>query len=372
MNRIPLIRPVITQAVRDRVLAVLDSGFLTEGPVTKALEESMARFTGARRAIAFPSCTVGLEIAMRAFGVGPGDEVIVPDYTYPATASAVAIAGALPVVVDIDPHTLCIDYDALEAAITPRTRAVMPVSLFGNPLDYGRLESIRTSHGNLRIIEDAACALGASQGGRMVGSHGDAAIFSLHPRKFITTGEGGMLTTDNDEIADWINAYKHFGLKAAPDSRESASFVMMGSNAKLSDILAAVGLSQMEMVDDLLERRRELAARYVSLLAGTPGVELPRTTPDGRHSYQTFCVLIEHRDQVMADLRGQGIEAQIGTYALHRQPAFQDPGLCRLVGDLAASARVADRCLALPLFHDMTDDQQQTVVNALGAALDRF
>ena len=369
MNRIPLIRPVITQATRDRVLAVLDSGYLTEGPVTRTLEDQIARFTGTRHAIAFPSCTVGLEIALRACGIGPGDEVIVPDYTYPATGAVVAIVGALPVVVDIDPGTLCLDYDAVEAAMTPKTRAILPVSLFGNPLDYARLEAIRARFPGLRIIEDAACSLGASQGGRRVGTFGDAAVFSLHPRKCITTGEGGLLTTDNDDLAAWSNAYKHFGLTTPQGSREGASFTMMGTNAKLSDILAAVGVSQMEIVEDLLRRRRELAARYRELLTHTPGVRFPSEPADSLHSYQTFCVFVDRRDQVMATLRAQGIEAQIGTYALHRQPAFQDPARCRLVGDLAASASAADHCLALPLFHDMTDNQQHTVVKALGAAL---
>ncbi|EGY25639.1 beta-eliminating lyase family protein [Desulfovibrio sp. A2] len=366
-RRIPLIRPTIDDAVKQRVLAVLDSGFLTEGAVTRDFERAVGRFVGAQHAIAVPSCTVGLEIALRAFGIGPGDEVIVPDYTYPATASVVSIVGALPVVVDVDPETMLIDCDALEAAITPRTRAALPVSLFGNPLDYGRLDDIRARHG-VRMIEDAACSLGAAQGGRRTGSACDAAVFSFHPRKFITTGEGGMVTTSNPEMAAWMDAYKHFGLTAATP-REGATFASMGTNAKLSDILSAVGLAQMDRVDELLARRRALAARYVELLDGMPGVALPRTTPGGTHSYQTFCVFIERRDQVMATMRAQGVEAQIGTYALHRQPAFGNPATCRLSGPMPGSSRAADRCLALPLFHDMTDDDQRHVARTLAAAM---
>jgi len=364
---IPLIRPVIDDTVKQRVLEVLDSGYLTEGAVTRDFEENVRRFVGAGHAMAVPSCTVGLEIALRAFGVGPGHEVIVPDYTYPATASVVNIVGALPVVVDVDPETMLVDYDALERAITPHTRAILPVSLFGNPLDYERLDDIRTRYG-VYVIEDAACALGAAHAGTRAGAACDAAVFSFHPRKFITTGEGGMVTTNSAEHAAWMDAYKHFGLTASTP-REAATFTTIGTNAKLSDILAAVGLAQMERIDELLARRLALAARYTELLDGMPGVTMPRTTPGGTHSYQTYCIHIDRRDHIMAALRAQGVEAQIGTYALHRQPAFANPATCRLSGPMLGSRQAADHCLALPLYHHMTDDDQRHVVRTLAEAM---
>ncbi len=207
---IPLMKPYVTPEVKQAVCDVLDSGWLTEGPVTRALEESFGRYIGCEYALAVSNCTVGLETALRALGIGPGHEVIVPDYTYPATAFAVNLVGATAVLVDVHPATLLIDYEALEAAITPRTRAVMPVSIFGNPLDYDRLHQIRARHG-LYIIEDAACAIGAAFRNTKVGALADISVFSLHPRKFITTGEGGIITTANREWAEWMLSYTHFG-----------------------------------------------------------------------------------------------------------------------------------------------------------------
>ena len=299
-------------------------------------------------------------MAVRCLGIGPGDEVIVPDYTYPATAEAVMIAGAKAVVVDVDADTMLINFDALEAAVTPRTKAVMPVSLFGNPLDYDRLLALNKKHG-FAIIEDAACSIGASFRGRKVGSWSDISVFSLHPRKFITTGEGGVITTNNAKWAEWMVSYKHFGIGVA-SARETTQFTMVGTNYKLSNLQAAVGVVQMRDVDVLLARRRELAARYCRKLSG---VELPVTTPGGEHSWQSFCVQVNERDRVMKALRGEGIEAQIGTYSLHMQPAFRNDARCELRGPFDGSRRAYEHCLALPLFHDMTESEQDRVVERL-------
>ncbi|MEW5722775.1 MAG: DegT/DnrJ/EryC1/StrS aminotransferase family protein [Thermodesulfobacteriota bacterium] len=367
MRKIPLIRPYITQEVKTRVLAVLDSGYLTEGPVTRELEAAFEKFTGGPHALAVTSCTTGLETALRCLGLGPGDEVIVPDYTYPATADAVAIVGATPVLVDVFPRTMLVDYAALETALTDRTRAIIPVSLFGNPLDYDQLNRLKQKAG-LYIVEDAACALGAEYQGRKAGALADISVFSLHPRKFITTGEGGMITTDRADWAEWMNSYKHFGLTKA-GSREGAVFGRLGTNYKLSGVLAAIGLAQMERLGELLERRRALARNYVRLLSGQPGVTLPETTAGGVHSYQSFCVFVEDRDRVKRVLRDRGIEVQIGTYALHLQPVFQDRAVCRLAGDLPGSRFAFEHCLTLPLYHDLTAQDQEYVVDSLLALL---
>jgi perosamine synthetase len=363
MIRIPLIRPYITDEVRARVLDVLDSGYLTEGPVTRELEASFRQYIGCRHALAVTSCTTGLELALRCLGIGPGDEVIVPDYTYPATASVVAIVGAKPVIVDCSPETMLIDYDAAAAAVTPRTKAIIPVSLFGNPLDYDRLDAIKARHG-VAIVEDAACAIGAEYSGRKVGRHADMTVFSLHPRKFITTGEGGMVTTDRDDWAAWMESYKHFGMGRAT-AREAIVFERIGTNYKLSNLQAAVGVVQMRHIDELLARRRALAARYVERLAGRPGVTLPVTTCGGVHSYQSFCILVPERDRLLSTLRGEGIEVQIGSYALHQHPAYRGSDAVETRGDLAGSTQAFERCLALPLFHELTFDQQDEVVSAL-------
>ena len=363
MMRVPLIRPFINDEVRARVLEVLDSGHLTEGPVTRELEAAFRGYTGARHALAVTSCTTGLEMALRCLEIGPGDEVIVPDYTYPATASAAAIVGAKAVIVDCDPKTMNIDYDAVEAAIGPNTRAIIPVSLFGNPVDYTRLNAIKAKRG-LHIVEDAACSIGAEYEGRKVGTQADMTVFSLHPRKFITTGEGGVVTTENDAWAEWMESYKHFGMGRSTE-RESIVFERIGTNYKMSNLNAAVGVVQMRHVDDLLAKRRALAARYVSLLSGQRGIAIPAITPGGVHSYQSFCVQVADRDRILKTLRGNGIEVQIGSYALHRHPAYQTGGLIDCRGPFPGSDEAYDSCLALPLFHELTEAQQDLVVSAL-------
>jgi dTDP-4-amino-4,6-dideoxygalactose transaminase len=327
------------------------------------LEEAVRSYVGCAHTIAVTSCTTGLEVALRALGVGPGDEVIVPDYTYPATAYAVNLVGARCLIVDVDKKTMNIDYAALERAVTPATKAVIPVSLFGSPLDYDRLGSLKRSHG-FYVVEDAACSLGATYKGARVGALADISVFSFHPRKFITTGEGGAVCTNNDEWAEWINSFKHFGMDAA-DSRGGVQFQMVGTNYKLSDVLAAIGLSQMESIDELLTRRQELAGHYLALLADTAAVTIPEVPAGGIHSYQSFCVFVNERDRVMADLRSKGIEAQIGTYSLHMHAAFSDITKFEFCGAMGGSRFSFENCLALPLYHEMTRDDQVYVVSAL-------
>jgi dTDP-4-amino-4,6-dideoxygalactose transaminase len=363
MKKIPLIKPYVTEEVKAKVCEVIDSGYLTEGDVTREFEQAFRDYVGSEYAIATTSCTTGLEMALRALGVGPGDEVIVPDYTYPATADVVAIVAAKAVIVDVDQETMLIAYDELEQAITQKTKAIIPVSLFGNPLDYHRLSAIKDRYG-LYIVEDAACAIGAEYNGTRVGNLADISIFSLHPRKVITTGEGGMITTNNPKWAEWMTSYKRFGMREQA-SRKESYFERTGTNYKLSDLLSAVGLVQMRHLDELLTRRIYLAEKYIQLLENNGLVYIPKTTSSGKHSRQSFCVHIENRDKVMSRMRELGIEAQIGTYSLHMHPAFSPGERCRLCGDMAGSSYAFRHCLSLPMYHEMTDEDQQTVVNNL-------
>jgi perosamine synthetase len=360
---IPLIKPYITERVKAKVCDVLDSGHLTEGPVTREFEKTFETYIGCRHAIAVTSCTTGLEMALRALKIGPGDEVIAPDYTYPATANVVAIVGAKIVLVDIDPQSMLIDYDAIEDAMTERTKAVIPVSLFGNPLNYTRLAKIKNRYG-VFIIEDAACAIGAEYKGDKVGIQADFSIFSLHPRKFITTGEGGMITTNDGKSADWMLSYKHFGM-GVHNSRVTTTFERTGTNYKMSDLLAAVGLVQMQDVEYLLKRRRDRAQTYIELLHDLPDVSLPTTTSNGIHSYQSFCIFVENRDEILRRMRELGVEVQIGSYALHTHPAFKPSAHCEIYGDMRSSNYAFAHCLALPLYHDMTIEEQKIVVSTL-------
>jgi len=363
MKKIPLIKPYITEELKAKVCEVLDSGYLTEGPVTRAFEEKFKAYIGCGYALAVTSCTTGLEMALRALDIGAEDEVIVPDYTYPATADVVNIVGATAVIVDVSRDTMLIDYDKIEAAITNRTKAIIPVSGFGNPLDCDRLARIKEKYG-VYVVEDAACSIGAEYKGVKVGNQADISVFSLHPRKFITTGEGGMITTANGDWADWMMSYKHFGM-GVEGTRLTNCFERVGSNYKLSNILAAVGLAQMHHIDGLLERRLELSENYLRLLKEHEGIDVPQTTEHGKHSRQSFCIFVKGRNEVIRKMADAGVEVQIGTYALHLHPAFAPSGGCRFAGLFPGSLYAFEHCLTLPLYHEMTKDDQAYVVENL-------
>jgi perosamine synthetase len=369
VTRIPLSKPYLNEDLKRGVLAVLDSGYWTEGPVTRAFEDLCRRHIGCAHALAVCNCSVGLEMALRVLGIGPGDEVIVPDYTYPVTAAVVNIVGATIVLADVERDTMLLDLDALEAALTPRTKAVMPVSIFGLPLAYDRLNKLKERHGFF-VIEDAACSIGTEYRGRKTGDWADISAFSFYPRKFIATGEGGLVTTNNPAWAAWMDSYKHFGMRSQA-TREDTVFEMLGTNYKLSNILAAVGHAQMVVIGDLLARRREQANRYVELLGSDARIEIPRVIAGGLPSYQAFCVLIHDRDRVMRELRARGIEVQIGSYALHLHPAFRPSALCRHAGDLENSRYVFEHALALPLYHELTKEEQNEVVSQLLSTLSK-
>lgn len=362
---VPLARPPVTEAVKDLVRRTLESGWITEGPVTKAFEAAFAAFIGCRAAIAVTSCTVGLDVALRAAGVGPGDEVIVPDFTYPCTASVVALVGAVPVIVDIDRDTMLVDCNRMEAAVTSKTKAIIPVSLFGNPLDYERLDAFRARHG-VTIIEDAACSVGSRYAGAFVGNHADLTVFSLHPRKILTIGEGGFITTGDAALEAWIRSYKNFGVT----ERDGVyTFDILGHNYRVSDILSAVGLAMMDDLPGLIEHRRSLARAYTERLEGVPGVRLPALTPRGEHGWQSYPVFVDDRDRRIGQMRARGIEVQVGTHALHRHPAFGDERVCRLEGPFENSGFCYEHCMVLPIHHEMTEDTVGRVVGELQAIL---
>ncbi len=356
-------KPYVDENIREKVNEVLESGYLTEGPVTRAFEKAVADFTGAGHALAVCNCTVGLEMALRALGVGPGDEVIVPDYTYPATADAAAIVGATIVLVDIRRENMLVDYDAMEAAITPKTKALMPVSLFGNPLDANRMGGISEKTG-IPVVEDAACSIGAEFKGHKTGSLADISVFSHHPRKFITTGEGGTITTNDDALAAWMDSYKHFGMEPG-QTAATTKFTRIGTNYKLSNLQAAVGLGQMARIATLLAKRRELAGTYRRILSEVSGVTVPEITKNGLHSWQSFVVFVEDRDRVIMEMAEEGIETQIGTFSLHMHEAFAEGPACRHAGDMANSRWAFDHALTLPLYHDMEPEEQVFVARAL-------
>ncbi len=369
--KIPLIKPYITDDIKKSVCDVLDSGYLTEGPITKNFEEKLKEFIGCDYLHAVTSATTGLEVALRALGVGPGDEVIVPDYTYPATASVIEIVGAKSIIVDVNKEDMLININSLENAISKNTKAIIPVSLFGAPLDYEKLNVIKEKY-NLYIIEDAACSIGAVYKGIKVGNQADITVFSLHPRKFITTGEGGIITTNKKEWGDWINSYKHFGMDMKGSKREGIKFNMIGTNYKLTNIQAAVGLGQLENINELLKKRISLANNYKKLINKIDKINLPKVLnpkPNCQHSFQTYIVYIDERDRVMNEMRNKGIEVQIGSYALHMHNAFSNNPKVKIQGKMSNSKWCYDHALALPLFNDLTFDLQEYILNELNNCL---
>ena len=369
MKKIPLARPFIPEKAMGRLEQVLKSGFLSDGPVTCEFEHKVATYIGARYAVSFNSCTTGMETALRSIGLTKGDEVIIPGYTFPATANAVYATGAEPVLVDVDKNTANIDYSKIEQAVNPRTKAILPVSLFGNPLDYAELNRIKNKFG-LRLIEDAACSIGSSYDGVLTGNLADATIFSFHPRKIVTTGEGGVLTTDNPEIARFCRSYKYFGMRTEIREGEieilKNNFAMNGSNFKLSSLHAALGISQMEIIDDLLAERGRLAKRYSCLLETMEEVQVLKVTPKGKHSYQSYCILLPHRDKIIEKMGKRGIETQVGSISLHDQAAFQNT---RISGELKNSSALGNVCMALPFYNGMTEEEQDFVVRELNSSL---
>jgi len=315
------------------VAEVLASGQLTMGPKVEEFEAELARACDVEHAVALSSGTAALHLAALALDIGPGDEVVVPAYTFPATANVVALVGARPVLVDVDPETMNIDPAKVE--VTPRTKAILAVHLFGRP---ARLEELPDA---VPVIEDAAGALGARHRGRACGGLGALACFSFHPRKIVTTGEGGAVTTDDSELADGVRALRHHGWSR--DDMPSPGF-----NYRLSDILCAVGLPQLRRLDELHAARVRLAGAYEERLRDLP-VVLPRADDGDLHGWQAYVIQVEGRDEVLVALRGQGIEAQIGTYALHRLGAYANEG------SFPGADVAFERALALP-FHSRLDE----------------
>src|SRR5262245_31291651 len=290
---IPITKPLLGEPEELAVLEVLRSGWLVQGPKVAEFERTVAAYVGARHAVATSSCTTALHLALVLHGIGNGDEVIIPSFTFIATANAVLYAGATPVFVDIDPRTYNLDPDAVEAAITVRTAAIMPVHQIGLAADMDRLTAIARRH-RLVLLEDAAPAIGATYKGRRVGGLGNPACLSFHPRKVITTGEGGMLLTDDETVAERARTLRAHGMSVSDLARHHANRVAveeyrdLGYNYRMTDLHAAIGIAQIERLDEMLEHRQKVADRYAEALADTDGVQLPISSSDMPHTYQSY------------------------------------------------------------------------------------
>lgn len=370
-DRIPVMIPWLgeeeARAAADAVL----SGWVAQGPRVAAFERAFAERVGAGHAIAVSSCTTALHLALVALDLGPGDEVVVPSLSFIATANAVRYVGAEPVFADVDEETGNVTVRTVDAVRTERTKAVIAVHQGGVPADVHALRAACDDWGTA-LVEDAACAIGATVGGKSVGQGALLAAWSFHPRKIVTTGEGGMLTTDDADWALRLRRLREHGMNASAAQRHASatpvleSYLEVGFNYRMTDIQAAVGLVQLGKLDEMVARRRALAARYDGLLRDVPGLRPVRDPAYGQGNFQSYWVLLAEdfplgRDELLAALARAGISARRGIMAAHLEPAYRG----HPHGPLPVTGRISRDSLILPLFHTMTEAQQDRVVAAL-------
>jgi perosamine synthetase len=361
------------QACREPLL----SGWLTQGPKVAAFERAFAARHQVRHAIAVTSCTTALHLALAGLGIGPGDEVIVPAFTWVATANAVLYCGATPVFADVDRTTYNLDVDAVAARVTPRTRALIAVHLFGRCADVDALRAVLPAH--VALIEDAACAAGSAWRGRPAGTLGEVAAFSFHPRKSVTTGEGGMVTTNDAALAQRIDQLRNHGAAVPEEQRHSGprpyllpEFDMLGYNYRMTDLQGAVGIVQLRKLDAFIDERARWAAWYREALAGIDWLRLPDEPAHLRHGWQAFVTYVDPqrapatRNDLMRQLEQQGIATRPGTHAVHMLAYYRQRFGLR-ADDFPGARDCAEQSMAIPLHNRMSAEDYHYVVERLRA-----
>lgn len=373
---LPFARPSITDAEVDAVTGSLRSGWLAAGPRVEAFEEAFARSVGAAGAVSLTSGTAGFHLLLRALGIGAGDEVITVSFTWPSAVNMIHLSGARPVFADIDRGTLQIDPGGVEALVTQRTRALLPVHFGGQPADLERLREI-CARNDLILIEDAAHAVGTEHRGRPVGGDGNPAVFSFHAIKNLTTGEGGMITAGDEELLRRLRLLRFHGVDRDAWQRHGRvaaggyDLAEPGWKYNMTDLQAALGLAQLERLESMLRRREELARLYDELLDGISEITRPSRVPyPGRHAWHLYPVLVDRdrtgldRDRFREELGRRKIGTGLHFLAVHRL-AFFSERYPLPPGSLANTEFVADRIVSLPLFPDMSEEDVRDVVNAI-------
>ena len=375
---IPIIKPMMDEREAEAARRVILSGWITQGPEVAAFEKEFAAYTGAEHAVAVSNCTTALHLALLALGIKPGDEVITVSHSFIATANVIAYCGATPVFIDVDPVTFNIDPACIEAAITPKTRAILCVHQMGMPCDLAAIVKLARARG-LFVIEDAACAIGAEirwngQWEKIGKVHGDVACFSFHPRKVMSTGDGGMITTSNKDWDAKCRLLRQHGMSVPDTVRHGSvkvifeSYPVVGYNFRMTDIQAAVGREQLKRLGDIVQGRRAIADQYRQLMKDIPGITLPQEPEWARSNWQSFCVrLPSNLDQraVMQQMLDAGVSTRRGIMCSHREEPYRD---ARRSGELKHSEAAQDHCIVLPLYGQMTTADVHAVAQALRGA----
>jgi len=362
--KVPLSFPSLDHRDMDNVQKVIQSGQLVQGAYVKALETIVRDLIGVSHAVAVSSGTATLHLALLSLGVGPGDEVIVPAFSYVATANVVELVGARPVFVDIRPDSFNINGDLIEAAVTACVKVIMPVHEFGHPADMETIKELADTH-RLLVVEDAACALGADWRGRKVGAWGDVGSFSLHPRKAVTSGEGGILTTNDEDLADYFRIMRNHGID---DSRGTVDFVAAGFNYRMTDMQAALAIGQVERLEEIIAKRAAVAGSYNKELKPR-FFRKPIPPVHGRATWQSYHIVLEDgidQSRFLLYLAGKGIGANYGAQCIPVQTYYR-----RKYGydksDFSEAFRAFSQGIVLPIFDSMSDDQISYVVENINS-----
>lgn len=384
MINIPISKTVFSQIERENILKPLNSGWVVQGPFVKEFEEKWSKYTGAKHSIAVSNCTTALHLSLSALGIGYGDEVIVPSFTWVATANAVEALGARPVFCDINLETFNIDESQIENLITKHTKAIIPVHLFGLPAEMKAILELAQKY-NLFIIEDAACGFAAKISDVHVGNFGDTGCFSFHPRKAITTGEGGMITTSNEELAVKLRAMRDHGATVSDHQRHLGAkpyllpeFPYLGYNFRMTDIQASIGCTQMDRADEIFKKREKIALVYSKELECVEWLKKPKISNNIQHGFQSYVCLFEpekitvdnlniineKRNNFMEYLQQNGISTRPGTHAVHNLNFYREKYGIHPYDFL--NSYIADKCtVSLPIFSSLTEEEQFYIIEKI-------